>query len=181
VAGDRSRASILFCQAFGKAQRILAELAAFGVEDEVLLHRAVEAITRCYRGAADVTMIPTRPVSTLPRSESLAGHLVLAPPFFGSSAHCSAWMKRLRSPQTAFASRWVAVRGTRRQTEVGNWAFALGDQADWNGLLTTFRDCAAGRVFLTHGQTDVMARYLNEIAGLSAEPLATLFDGVAEN
>jgi len=38
------------------------------------------------------------------------------------------------------------------------------------------KDCAAGRVFLAHGQTDVLARYLNEIEGLSAEPLATLSD-----
>lgn len=59
-------------------------LAALGVEEEVLLlHGAVETITRCYRDA-DITMTPTRPVSALPRSEFLAGRLVLPP---GSSLH----------------------------------------------------------------------------------------------
>ena len=97
--GDQSRPSLLFCDAFGKAQRLLAELRAIGVDDEVLLHGAVETITRHYRNA-DVAMTPSRPVSDIPRSESLAGRLVLAPP----SAHRSSWMRRFKRPQTAFAS-----------------------------------------------------------------------------
>ena len=63
--GDRSRPSLLFCYAFGKAQRILAELAAIGVEEEVLLHGAVETVTRHYRDAA-IPMVPSRPVVTFP-------------------------------------------------------------------------------------------------------------------
>ena len=62
--GDRSRPSLLFCYAFGKAQRLLAELKAIGVDDEVLLHGAVETVTRHYRQAA-VPMTPSRPVSDL--------------------------------------------------------------------------------------------------------------------
>jgi len=100
-------------------------------------------------------MIPTRPVSALPRSESLAGHLILAP--LGSSAPRSAWMKCLRSPQGAFASGWGAVRGARRRRDYER-GFVLSDHADWNGPLATGKDRAAGVVFLTHGQTDGLAR-----------------------
>lgn len=77
--GAPERPSLLFAYAFGKAQRLLAELAAIGVEQEVLLHGAVQALMEPYRQQG-VAMVPTRPVSDLPRSESLAGKLVIAPP-----------------------------------------------------------------------------------------------------
>ena len=70
--GDRNRPSLLFCYAFGKAQRLLSELRAIGVEEEVLLHGAVETITRHYREAG-VPMTPSRPVSELPRKDSPGG------------------------------------------------------------------------------------------------------------
>ena len=70
--GAPDRASILFCYAFGKAQRVLAELHALGVEEEVLLHGAVQTLMAPYREQG-IAMVPTRPVSALGRKESLAG------------------------------------------------------------------------------------------------------------
>ena len=172
--GDRQRPSLLFCYAFGKAQRLMAELNAIGVDDEVLLHGAVETVTRHYRASA-VPMTPSRPVSDLPRSDTLAGRLVLAPP----SAHRSSWMRRFRSPQTGFASGWMAVRGARRRRGYER-GFVLSDHADWPGLIQTVRQSGARKVYVTHGQSDVLARYLREIEGIEAEPLETLFEGEAD-
>ena len=172
--GDRQRPSLLFCYAFGKAQRLMAELNAIGVDDEVLLHGAVETVTRHYRAAA-VPMTPSRPVSDLPRSDTLAGRLVLAPP----SAHRSSWMRRFRSPQTGFASGWMAVRGARRRRGYER-GFVLSDHADWPGLIQTVRQSGARKVYVTHGQSDVLARYLREVEGIEAEPLETLFEGEAD-
>ena len=166
--GDCSRPSLLFCYAFGKAQRVMAELAAIGVDDEVLLHGAVETVTRHYRDLS-VPMVPSRPVSELPRKESLAGRLVLAPP----SAHRSSWMRRFPAPQTAFASGWMAVRGARRRKGYER-GFVLSDHADWQGLIRTVKESGAQRVYVTHGQNDVLARYLNEVEGIQAAPLAAL-------
>ena len=166
--GDRSRPSLLFCYAFGKAQRVMAELAAIGVDDEVLLHGAVETVTRHYRDLS-VPMVPSRPVSELPRKESLAGRLVLAPP----SAHRSSWMRRFPAPQTAFASGWMAVRGARRRKGYER-GFVLSDHADWQGLIRTVKESGAQRVYVTHGQNDVLARYLCEVEGIQAAPLAAL-------
>ena len=171
---DRQRPSLLFCYAFGKAQRLMAELNAIGVDDEVLLHGAVETVTRHYRAAA-VPMTPSRPVSDLPRSDTLAGRLVLAPP----SAHRSSWMRRFRSPQTGFASGWMAVRGARRRRGYER-GFVLSDHADWPGLIQTVRQSGARKVYVTHGQSDVLARYLREVEGIEAEPLETLFEGEAD-
>jgi putative mRNA 3-end processing factor len=166
--GDRTRPSLLFCYAFGKAQRILAELAAIGLDEEVLLHGAVETVTRHYRDAG-IAMVPSRPVSELPRKESLAGRLVLAPP----SAHRSSWMRRFPSPQTAFASGWMAVRGARRRKGYER-GFVLSDHADWPGLIRTVKESGARQVYVTHGQNDVLSRYLSEVEGISAAPLSSL-------
>ena len=166
--GDRSRPSLLFCYAFGKAQRVMAELAAIGVDDEVLLHGAVETVTRHYRDLS-VPMVPSRPVSEIPRKDSLAGRLVLAPP----SAHRSSWMRRFPAPQTAFASGWMAVRGARRRKGYER-GFVLSDHADWQGLIRTVKESGAQRVYVTHGQNDVLARYLNEVEGIQAAPLTAL-------
>ena len=138
------------------------------MEEEVLLHGAVETVTRHYREAG-VAMTASRPVSELPRKDSLAGRLILAPP----SAHRSAWMRRFRSPQTAFASGWMAVRGARRRRGYER-GFVLSDHADWQGLISTVLHCGAETVYVTHGQSDVLARFLRERHGLDAKPLEQL-------
>jgi putative mRNA 3-end processing factor len=169
------RPSLLFAYAFGKAQRLLAELAAIGVGavgepggegKEILLHGAVEALMPAYRQAG-VPLPPTLPASTIPRGESLAGRLVIAPP----AAHRSVWMKRFRLPQTAFVSGWMAVRGARRRRGYER-GFVMSDHADWDGLLRSVRDSGARQVYVTHGNSEGLARYLREVEGISAEPLA---------
>jgi putative mRNA 3-end processing factor len=169
------RPSILFAYAFGKAQRLLAELAAIGVGqpgepggegNEILLHGAVEALMPAYREAG-VALPPTRPASAIGRSEPLAGRLVIAPP----SAHRSPWMKRFKLPQTAFVSGWMAVRGARRRRGYER-GFVMSDHADWPGLLRSVKESGARQVYVTHGNSDGLARYLREVEGISAEPLA---------
>lgn len=167
--GAPERASILFCYAFGKAQRVLAELAALGIDDEILLHGAVETLMQPYREAG-VPLPPTQPLSALERRADLAGRLVIAPP----SAHRSVWMKRFKEPQTAFVSGWMAVRGARRRRGYER-GFVLSDHADWNGLLASVKGSGARQVYVTHGSSDVLARYLREVEGINAEPLAGPF------
>ena len=157
--------SVLFCYAFGKAQRILAELHALGVREEVLLHGAIEGLMDAYR-ARGVPMGATRPLSALPKGESLAGRLVLAPP----SAMGTPWMRRFPMARTAFASGWMAVRGVRRRRGVGR-GFVLSDHADWPSLVRTIRESGAQRVYLTHGQGDPLARYLTEVEGMAVQVL----------
>ena len=157
--------SILFAYAFGKAQRLLAELAAIGVSDEVLLHGAVEALMPAYR-CAGVSMPPTKALSMVNKGDSLAGRLIIAPP----SAHRSVWMKRFKFTQTAFVSGWMAVRGARRRKGYER-GFVMSDHADWPGLISSVKESKAQQVFVTHGNSDGLARYLKEVEGISAEPL----------
>ncbi|MBO9666916.1 MAG: ligase-associated DNA damage response exonuclease [Bdellovibrio sp.] len=152
---DQERPSLLFCYALGKAQRILAELARL-TDRTIYIHGALEAITNIYRHAG-VKMLPTASIFDHDKGYSFKGDLILAPP----SAHRSPWMKRFKEPQTAFASGWMLVRGTRRRKGYEK-GFALSDHADWNELNQTIQETQAQTIFLTHGRTDVLQRYLTE-------------------
>jgi putative mRNA 3-end processing factor len=81
----------------------------------------------------------------------------------------------LRNAQTAFVSGWMAVRGARRRRGTGR-GFVLSDHADWQGLLRTVRDSGARQVYVTHGQSTVLARYLREVEGVAAETLEGAFE-----
>jgi len=80
------------------------------------------------------------------------------------------WMKRFKLPQTAFVSGWMAVRGARRRRGYER-GFVLSDHADWPGLIQSVNDSGARQVYVTHGNSDGLARYLREVEGINAEPL----------
>jgi putative mRNA 3-end processing factor len=163
------RASVLFCYALGKAQRVIAEIGQ-RTDRAVFVHGAIDALLDAYRDQG-VSLAPTLPVSARIKGESFAGELILAPP----SAFGSPWMRRFGDAATGFASGWMRVRGNRRRRGFER-GFVLSDHADWPGLLGTIEQTGARRVLATHGYADTLARYLRE-AGLRAEPLATRFEG----
>ena len=166
------RASVLFCYALGKAQRVLAEIGR-RTGREVLVHGAVDALLEAYRAEA-VPLAPTRAVAAAAKGTSFAGALAIAPP----AAFGSPWLRRFGDAGTAFASGWMRVRGHRRRRGFDR-GFVLSDHVDWPGLLRTIRETGAGRVLATHGYSDSLARYLRE-TGLAAEPLETRFEGEEE-
>lgn len=170
---DLERASILFCYAFGKAQRVLSELRKF-TDRPVYVHGAIQTLNDIYRDAG-VLLLETLSTSDMPRQHSYSGELILSPP----SGHRSSWMKRFARPQTAFASGWMAVRGARRRRGYER-GFVLSDHADWTGLIQTILQTGAKTVYVTHGQTEVLSRYLSEQHNIEASPLQTLFEGEAD-
>ncbi len=169
------RPSLLFCYSFGKAQRVLAELAQItqraGVDRPVYVHGAIAVLNEIYRQQG-IDLGQTIPTTAVPKTHGYQGDLILAPP----SGHRSSWMKRFKQPQTAFASGWMAVRGARRRRGYER-GFVLSDHADWPGLVQTVKETQAEKIYVTHGQSDTLARYLREALGLEAEPLDTLFEG----
>ena len=171
--------SLLFAYAFGKTQRILAEMGKL-TDKTVYLHGAAEELTQIYRRAG-IAMVNTKPVADMPKDYNFHGDLVLAPP----SGHRSVWMKRFKQPQTGFASGWMQVRGNRRRRGYER-GFVMSDHADWDDLITTIKETGAKRILLTHGNSDALEKYLNESEemkpyGLKAEPLDTHFEGEADS
>ena len=162
------RASVVFAYALGKAQRILASVDA-GI-GPIYTHGAVEALIECYRSAG-VVLPATRRVAAMPKGHDYAGALIVAP----LSVQGTGWMRRFGDHADAFASGWMQIRGVRRRRAVDR-GFALSDHADWPGLMQAIADSRAQRVFVTHGYSEPLARWLNESA-LEAHAWPTRFIG----
>ncbi len=168
---EQGRTSVLFCYAFGKAQRILAGIdASIG---PIFCHGAVEPLNRAYRKAG-VALPATTPVSEVTDKTLFKPGLVLAPP----SAAGSSWMKRFGEYGDGFASGWMLLRGARRRRGIDR-GFVLSDHADWPGLQAAIRASGAERVIVTHGQVAVLVRSLCE-KGLDAEAFETEYGDEAE-
>jgi putative mRNA 3-end processing factor len=163
---EQGLASVLFCYAFGKAQRVLAELMAF-TDETVFLHGAVVPLVEEYRRAG-VAMLPTAPVAREKKAD-YRGALIVAPP----SAAGSPWMRRFGEFSTGFCSGWMRIRGARRRRGYDR-GFVLSDHADWPALITTIRESEARKIYLTHGYSDALVRYLLE-SGVDAAALQTAY------
>lgn len=147
-------AAILYCYALGKAQRVLAELAAH-TDRPAFVHGAIDAGVQVYRDLG-IPMLGTRRVADEARGADFAGELVIAPP----SAAGSPWVRRFRRAQQGFASGWMRIRGNRRRRNYDR-GFVVSDHADWPALLRTAHETGARRVIATHGDTDALVRVLN--------------------
>ena len=167
------RPAVLFGYALGKSQRVLSELAAY-TDRPVYVHGSLTETIDVYRSAG-VPMVPTRRATEEQRGRSFAGELIVAP----LTARGSIWMRRFGDHSSAFASGWMRVRGARRRRAYDR-GFALSDHADWNDLLMTIGETRAERVFVTHGYTEQLARYLVE-QGIAAARWHTLYEGEPES
>jgi putative mRNA 3-end processing factor len=153
------RSSVLFCYAFGKAQRILSGLdASIG---PIICHGAAQALTEVYR-ASGVVLPATMMVSDISDRSDLKKAIVIAPP----SAAGTPWIKRFGDYSDAFASGWMQLRGARRRRGVDR-GFVLSDHADWPGLMSAISATGAQRVIVTHGSVATIVRGLQQ-TGLDA-------------
>lgn len=171
AAKDSGDECVLFCYTLGKAQRILGELAKL-TDRPAFAHGAMLPLTDVYR-TAGARMLPLVPLSSVPRKQSLAGELVLAP----VSARGTPWMRRFRSPSTAFASGLMRVRGVRRQRGYDR-GFVLSDHADWPALVDTVHETGAATVIATHGHSEPLARFFAG-EGRTTAVIRTAFEGEA--
>ncbi len=165
---EAGKASVIFAYSLGKAQRILA-----GIDRSIgpiFTHGSVERLTDAYRHAG-VDLAPTTYAGGVTDKKVFAGSLIVAPP----SAQTSPWLRRFGVQSTAFASGWMIVRGARRQRAVDR-GFVLSDHADWPELNEAIRATEAETVYVTHGFSETVVRWLNE-TGVNAVPLKTRFVG----
>jgi putative mRNA 3-end processing factor len=163
------KASMLFAYALGKSQRLLA-----GIDPTIgpiFTHGAVERLNRDYRASG--VALPATTYAAAGRGGDWSQALIIAPP----SAQGTPWMRRFGTVSTGFASGWMQLRGTRRRKAVDR-GFALSDHADWPGLLNAISATGAERVWVTHGYSAVLARWLSE-QGLDATAISTRFEGDA--
>ena len=168
---ERGRTCVVYAYALGKAQRLLAGLDA--TIGPILLHGAVERFLPAYEKQGARLAVTERATDENARA-SRGRAMVVAPP----SAMNSPWLKKFGPISSAIASGWMQIRGTRRRKAVDR-GFALSDHADWDGLLAVIRESRAEQVWVTHGYTDPMVRWLQE-QGVAARAIETRFEGELE-
>lgn len=165
---NQNKTSIIFGYALGKAQRILQNLdLSIG---PVFSHGAVDNLNRLFNDEGFKLPATTRVVPEMPK-ETFKNAIVIAPP----SAINSPWLRRFEPYSLAIASGWMALRGARRR-RAADRGFALSDHADWQSLNQAIDATGAECVYVTHGYTSVLARWLNE-KGLDAKEVKTEYQG----
>ncbi|MGD2271954.1 MAG: ligase-associated DNA damage response exonuclease [Desulfobacterales bacterium] len=165
---QQQRSSILFAYALGKAQRVLAGLDnAIG---PILTHGAVENFTQCFRESG-ISLPPTQYVGEVADKRRFQKALIVAPP----SADSVVWTKKFSNTSKAFASGWMQIRGYRRRRTVDR-GFVLSDHSDWDGLIGTIEATGAETIWVTHGYSSELVRWLQE-HGLNAQAVPTRYSG----
>ena len=169
---ERGRTTVLFCYALGKAQRLLSGLDPS--QGPIFIHGAVDRFMDAYKRQGARLPPTAHAVAAAIRSAAGRG-IVIAP----TSADNSPWLSKLGDTATAFASGWMQIRGARRRRALDR-GFVLSDHADWNGLHATIKATGASTIWVTHGYTAPMVRWLRE-NGWQAEALKTQFEGEVDD
>lgn len=145
---------LLYGYAVGKSQRLIAGLdPSIG---PIYTHGAIEKGTEAYRRSG-VNLPTTQYVGNFDRKHKWAGGMVVAVP----STHGTPWMRRFGTVSTAMASGWMMIRGSRRRRAVDR-GFIMSDHVDWPELMTAIEAADPETVWVTHGYSATVARYLNE-------------------
>ena len=160
--------SILYGYSLGKAQRILQGLPES--VGPIFTHSTIEAVLNVMRNQG-VSLKNTIPVNEhLTRADLLNG-VIIAPP----AVQNSNWLKKFEPIRNGVVSGWMALRGARRRRNADK-GFVLSDHADWEGLNEAISLTGAENIFVTHGYTDILSKWLID-KGLNAYPLETNFEG----
>ena len=163
---SEGKASLLMGYALGKMQRILKNIAA--ADEPIYAHGAVYIVNEKLREAGfdlpKLTLVTNEIDKKLFR-----GSLILAPP----SADNSPWIKKFAPVSLGYCSGWMAVRGAKNRRAIDH-GFTLSDHADWKDLYTAIKATGAEKIFVTHGYTSVLSRWLNEI-GIPAAEVKTMY------
>jgi putative mRNA 3-end processing factor len=160
--------SILYGYSLGKAQRILQGLPES--VGPIFTHSTIEAVLNVMRNQG-VSLKNTIPVNEhITRADLLSG-VIIAPP----AVQNSNWLKKFEPIRNGVVSGWMALRGARRRRNADK-GFVLSDHADWEGLNEAISLTGAENIFVTHGYTDILSKWLID-KGLNAYPLETNFEG----
>lgn len=160
------RYSVLSAYSLGKAQRLIYNLSRYGYQFYV--HGAIynmHEVVKTEWNLPEVTHL--RPDT--PKDDVKKGIIIAT-----GSAIDSPWMKRWSPYSLGICSGWMQVRGVQRRKNA-DAGFVLSDHADWNGLIEATLATEAECVYVTHGFSAQLARYLSEQYGLKTGVVQTAF------
>ena len=160
---EQGKTSVFIGYSLGKAQRIMKSLEGYG---KIFVHNSIGKINE----AIESSGIQIPEYETVYFNDDLKKvnqEIVILPPALLDSN----LIRKIPNRATGICSGWMQVRGSRRWRSA-DAGFAISDHADWNGLLETVKATGAEKVHVTHGQTAVFSKYLNEL-GIDADEVKT--------
>lgn len=162
---SNGKTSVFVGYSLGKAQRIMKAVEGIA---PINVHYSIGKLNEAYESVG--IKLPEYLIMDLREDvKYLDKNIVIVPP----SLLDSNVIRKIPNRANAFCSGWMQVRGAKRWRSA-DAGFAISDHADWHGLLDAIKSTEAEKVYVTHGQTAVFSKYLNEI-GIAAEELKTEF------
>lgn len=162
---QNGKTSVLIGYSLGKAQRIMKALSSIA---PLYVHYSIGRLNEAYESAG-IRLPEYKVIDFREDIKYLSRNIVILPPALRDSNV----IKKIPNKAEAICSGWMQIRGARRWRGA-DAGFAISDHADWTGLINTIKDTGAEKVYVTHGQTAVFTKYLNEI-GIYAEEIKTEF------
>ena len=157
------KTSVFIGYSLGKSQRIMKALEGL---DELNVHYSIAKLNEAYESVG-VQLPDYKTIDLREDKKHLDGKIVILPPALIDNPA----MKKIPNLAYAICSGWMQIRGARRWRSA-DAGFAISDHADWQGLILAIKATEAEKVHITHGQTAVFSKYLNEI-GISADEVKT--------
>lgn len=161
----QGKTSVFIGYSLGKAQRIMKALEPVG---KPYVHYSIGKLNEAY-ASVGIPLPEHDSVDLRQDVKHLNQSIVILPPALADSQV----IRKIPNRVTAYCSGWMQVRGARRWRGA-DAGFAMSDHADWPGLLEAIKATEAEKIYVTHGQTDVFTKYLNEI-GIQAAEIKTAF------
>lgn len=162
---EHQKTSVFVGYSLGKAQRIMKAVEGIG---EIFVHRSIARLNEAF-DQLGIKLPEYKTADFLDGRKEMQHEIVIVPPALLDSN----MIKKIPDSAIAICSGWMAVRGSRRWRSA-DAGFAVSDHADWNGLLHAVKATEAELVHVTHGQTSVFSKYLNEI-GIKSDVVETLY------
>lgn len=160
------RYSVLSAYSLGKAQRLIHTLTPYGYK--FFVHGAIYNMQQAVQQAMpfpDVEYLqPETP------KEAVKQGIILVP----SSDTNNPWLRKWQPYAFGICSGWMQVRGAQRRRNA-DAGFAMSDHADWPGLLQAIKATEAECVYVTHGFSAALARYIQEEYGIKSGVVKTAF------
>lgn len=159
------KTSVFVGYSLGKAQRIMKAVEGIA---PLYVHYSIHKLNQAYESVG--IQLPKYKVLDFREDVKHVNQgIVVVPPALVDSNV----IRKIPNMAYAICSGWMTVRGARRWRSA-DAGFAISDHADWNDLLAAIKSTGAEKVYVTHGQTAVFAKYLNEI-GIDAQEVKTEF------
>lgn len=160
---EQGKTSVFIGYSLGKAQRIMKAVEGCG---KIFVHNSVAKINEAIESSG-IQLPEYEPVYFNEDLKKINNEIVIVPPALLDSN----MIRKIPNRATGLCSGWMQVRGSRRWRSA-DAGFAISDHADWTGLLDTVKATGAEKVHVTHGQTAVFSKYLNEL-GIEAYEVKT--------